>query len=407
MVTQSKARGKMYNKKWKDWYLENYDQEFNDENGYQRKEGMDDETYAIGKNLYNNYIAGQNATNVYDNAVTEVDTQKFKDSKQLEATYQKLMKYLPEINASQGIGNLGIAQSTYVGATNNYQNNLGAVNVDANKQKTSLLENYRTALAENEINANDNESGIRADWVNQYKAAAESMKTDVYNMMTGYIAADNAEAGKAKAQAYIDKNKSKLGNQYEWVQAYLDTFDTEPAVKTPIAAEEAIGQKLTYEQAQEKGVDLSKYTAKAWAEATGTTYTPTNTIADTGISTFKASNGKTIDETSNNAGRQYEFTIDNSTYSIKAERDDGTLKTLTRYREFTETEQSGLSSMKANTFYYINRDGVELLIYKRNDGSYVTFRKGVLSNSSSINAAGFNKLKGLASNYKKRGRLSK
>ena len=58
----------------------------------------------IGQNLYNNYIAGQNATNVYDNAVTDVDTQKFKDSKQLEATYQKLMKYLPEINASQGIG---------------------------------------------------------------------------------------------------------------------------------------------------------------------------------------------------------------------------------------------------------------------------------------------------------------
>ena len=125
---------------------------------------------------------------------------------------------------------------------------------------------------------------------------------------------------------------------------------------------------------KKKGIDLSKYTAKQWAEATGTNYTPTNTVADTGITSFTAeSNNKSIDEVSNNASRQYKFVLNGETQYIKAHADES-LKTLGAGL-IQSTDLMGIKqkdnivndakSMKAGTFmHYKIKGGEEIIVYK-------------------------------------------
>lgn len=158
-----------------EWYKENYGTDFDSSVGFTRREGMNDGIWNVGKNLYDYYLQGlddeQNRANEeanrnkyydeqleamlgeYASSRDALDKSKRQSQQSASITLDKLKKYLPTQIKSQGLGGLGVSESTMLQAYNNYNNDMGAIESDFQANKTSLdvgennakntLENYR------------------------------------------------------------------------------------------------------------------------------------------------------------------------------------------------------------------------------------------------------------------------
>lgn len=136
---------------------------------------MNDGVWNVGKNLYDYYLQGlndeqnraneeENRNKYYDEQLESMlgeytasrdalDKSKRQQQQNASITLDKLKKYLPTQIKSQGLGGLGVSESTMLQAYNNYNNDMGAIESDYQANKTSLevgennakntLENYR------------------------------------------------------------------------------------------------------------------------------------------------------------------------------------------------------------------------------------------------------------------------
>lgn len=158
-----------------EWYKTNYGVDYNPSIGFSRREGMNDGVWGVGRNLYNYYTQGlddernkaneeANRNKYYDEQLESMlgeyassrealDKSKRQSQQNASITLDKLKKYLPTQIKSQGLGGLGVSESTMLQAYNNYNNDMGAIESDYQANKTSLdvgennakntLENYR------------------------------------------------------------------------------------------------------------------------------------------------------------------------------------------------------------------------------------------------------------------------
>ena len=124
---------------------------------------MSDVDWAIGNNLYGTYLTGQTldkyynlgketVENNYGQAIQSLDTSKRNSQQAASITLDKLKKYLPTQIKAQGLGGLGVSESSMLQAYNDYNNRMGAIESDYNATKSSLETNRNTTLADLESN---------------------------------------------------------------------------------------------------------------------------------------------------------------------------------------------------------------------------------------------------------------
>lgn len=169
-----------------EWYKANYGADYDPSQGFSRGQGMSDVDWAIGSSLYNSYLTGQNLENSYNSSKGEVesnyaaqsealkkiyeqsvsrldelyqaeieklqqnygmsveslDTSKRNSQQAASITLDKLKKYLPTQIKAQGLGGLGVSESSMLQAYNNYNNTMGEIEGDYNANRASLDASY-------------------------------------------------------------------------------------------------------------------------------------------------------------------------------------------------------------------------------------------------------------------------
>ncbi len=224
-----------------DWYKQNYGVDYDGVSAFSRKEGMSDVDWEIGSSLYDSYKQSKQRESEYNSGVSDIEraygnqvaiAQKNRDYSVNEATKRaddslskleefykttgealdkskrqsqqnasitldKLKKYLPTQIKAQGLGGLGVSESTMLKAYNNYNSDMGAIESDYQQNKSTLETNYQ-----------DNKRGIESD-----RDSAINSANNAYN---------NTEAsyGESKAQALSDLERAyRSDSQSAWETA--------------------------------------------------------------------------------------------------------------------------------------------------------------------------------------------
>lgn len=169
-----------------EWYKANYGADYDPSQGFSRGQGMSDVDWAIGSSLYNSYLTGQNLENSYNSSKGEVegnyaaqsealkniyeqsvsrldelyqaeieklqqnygmsvdslDTSKRNSQQAASITLDKLKKYLPTQIKAQGLGGLGVSESSMLQAYNEYNNRMGEIEGSYNANRASLDASY-------------------------------------------------------------------------------------------------------------------------------------------------------------------------------------------------------------------------------------------------------------------------
>ena len=253
-----------------EWYKRNYGVDYDGVSPFSRKEGMSDVDWEIGSSLYDSYKQGLQRKSEYDSSVSDIeraygnqvdiaktnrdysigeankraesslsqleefykstgealDKSKRQSQQNASITLDKLKKYLPTQIKAQGLGGLGVSESTLLKAYNNYNSDMGAIESDYQQNKTALETNYqdnkRSVESERDSaisSANNAFDNTEASY-GQSKAQALSDLERAYN-------SDNQrawETAKGNATGIFDRYKQK----YEEAQkeAYQDAYTT-------------------------------------------------------------------------------------------------------------------------------------------------------------------------------------
>lgn len=211
-----------------EWYKENYGTDFDSSVGFTRREGMNDGVWNVGKNLYDYYLQGlddeqnraneeENRNKYYDEQLESMlgeyassrdalDKSKRQQQQNASITLDKLKKYLPTQIKSQGLGGLGVSESTMLQAYNNYNNDMGAIESDYQANKTSL------DVGEN--NAKNTLENYRQDALQKiaekYGAAADARKAEAGKTSESIFSAYEAQV-REQLQQRISDIKSLIG----------------------------------------------------------------------------------------------------------------------------------------------------------------------------------------------------
>ena len=146
-----------------EWYKRNYGVDYDPAVGLQRPEGMDDGVWAAGNTLYSYYLEEQRdekqreellgtrneyydeqAENLLANYATAqeaLDKSKRNSQQTSSITYDKLKKYLPTQIKAQGLGGLGVSETTMLQAQTNYANEMGEIERAYSEDSANLASN--------------------------------------------------------------------------------------------------------------------------------------------------------------------------------------------------------------------------------------------------------------------------
>ena len=115
-------------------------------------------------------------------------------------TLDKLKKYLPTQIKAQGLGGLGVSESSMLQAYNNYNSDMGAIESDYQKNKTEL----ETAYNENKTSLDNQHSAAQNDLQTSYNTAQNNLETGYNSTKTKYEGAKAEAEGKIKQQLQAD-----------------------------------------------------------------------------------------------------------------------------------------------------------------------------------------------------------
>ena len=146
-----------------EWYNANYGADYDPSQGFSRGQGMSDVDWAIGNNLYGTYLTGQTLNKNYNlgketteqnygQSIEALNTSKRNSQQAASITLDKLKKYLPTQIKAQGLGGLGVSESSILQAYTDYNNRMGDIESDYNATKSTLEANRNATLADLESN---------------------------------------------------------------------------------------------------------------------------------------------------------------------------------------------------------------------------------------------------------------
>lgn len=149
----------------------------------------------------------------YDRNMSSLKQQQAIDKQRAEAEYQKLLKYLPQQLAKQGMGTSGMAGSYYLEAQKDFQNTSANINNMYQQHQNELTNTYDTTMLEQE-------QAKQQEWGRYVSGGIDDMVTQ-YTQDDGKV--DEEEMG--KISAYLEQYKDRIGTQdYEMNLATLADY---------------------------------------------------------------------------------------------------------------------------------------------------------------------------------------
>lgn len=140
----------------------------------------------------------------YETAQGALDDSKRQSQQNASITLDKLKKYLPSQIKAQGLGGLGVSESSMLQAYNNYNSEMGAIESGYQQNKSALDAGY-----------NENKTSLD----NQHSAAQTDLETN-YNTAQG-----NLESGYNETKAMYEGKKAEAeGGIKQQLQADLTTL---------------------------------------------------------------------------------------------------------------------------------------------------------------------------------------
>lgn len=231
MATGSNEFGAKYQgNDFLEWYKANYGADYDPSQGFSRGQGMSDVDWAIGSNLYNSYLTGQNLENSYNSSKNELeqnygqsvealDKSKRNSQQAASITLDKLKKYLPTQIKAQGLGGLGVSESSMLQAYNDYNNRMGAIESDYNANKSTLDANRESTLSELERAYLDNKTnlGISAGEQSQnifdkYLADYKAEQSELYNQAL-YALESSGYSTEEELTSFLNQYRGVLNNE--------------------------------------------------------------------------------------------------------------------------------------------------------------------------------------------------
>lgn len=213
-----------------EWYKANYGADYDPSQGFSRGQGMSDVDWAIGNSLYGTYLTGQTLDKYYNlgkeqveqnygQSIESLDTSKRNSQQAASITLDKLKKYLPTQIKAQGLGGLGVSESSMLQAYNDYNNRMGAIESDYNATKSTLEANRNATLADLESNylqeTGDLQTGAlknTQDIFNQYLTDYKEEQTELYNNALSAVM-NSGYTTEQEILSYIDQFKGQLSSE--------------------------------------------------------------------------------------------------------------------------------------------------------------------------------------------------
>lgn len=218
-----------------EWYRANYGQEYDPSTILSRKSGMSDVDWDIGNSLYDTYRKDQQRKSDYETRVSALDKSKMQSQQNASITLDKLKKYLPTQIKAQGLGGLGVSESSLLNAYNSYSSDMGAIENDYQDRKSSLEEAYAQDNLQSWQTSKDSVSGIFDGYKTQFENNQKQAYQDAYNTVS-----QSSEKDESAILKYIEQFRNRLSDSdfltltqqaKQVAQANKQAYDKEQAAK--------------------------------------------------------------------------------------------------------------------------------------------------------------------------------
>lgn len=195
------------------------------EKGYSDAQSVADTTYNTQKeSLVGDYNKNQaELLKNYQSSVSGLDKSKNQSLQSASITYDKLKKYLPTQIKAQGLGGLGVSESTMLQAHNNYATQTGSIKNNYNENKTALEEAYGSNKANLDTAHESNMSSLE----NQKLASDTERKTTLDQSLADLLTYYNSDMQGMKTdvgaitQKFFNQNKELQQGNYEDLAALI------------------------------------------------------------------------------------------------------------------------------------------------------------------------------------------
>lgn len=213
-----------------EWYKANYGADYDPSQGFSRGQGMSDVDWAIGNSLYGTYLTGQTLDKYYNlgkeqveqnygQSIESLDTSKRNSQQAASITLDKLKKYLPTQIKAQGLGGLGVSESSMLQAYNDYNNRMGAIESDYNATKSTLEANRNATLADLESNYLQETGNLQTgalkntqDILHQYLTDYKAEQSELYNQAL-YALESSGYSTEEELTSFLNQYRGVLNNE--------------------------------------------------------------------------------------------------------------------------------------------------------------------------------------------------
>jgi len=307
--------------KWWNWYKNHYGIEPEGTNEPD-KSGLTKEEAEEADALFNAYIDGENLlaskenqenlnkTN-YENMIGEEKKAGSIARQNAEITYNRLMKYIPDMLKKAGLAGSGLAETSLIATANDYNKEINAINNEENKATESLRGELNAALQSIEENYNKNQGKLDTELAESqkeisryYDKIAREKEDENYERFVKErdyqedkesnsrkeLASSSGALYKAiinnlfdksgelifgsgeKMQAYLDKNKDALADYYDVLTVIATAYrgkgaNTEKKEEKTGDLESAINKCFTYEDLTSLVEKMTEEEKNAYSDA--------------------------------------------------------------------------------------------------------------------------------------------
>ena len=219
-----------------EWYKANYGQDYDPSTILSRRNGMSDVDWDIGNSLYDTYRKDQQRRIDYESRVSALDKSKMQSQQNASITLDKLKKYIPTQIKAQGLGGLGVSESSLLNAYNNYSSDMGAIENDYQDRKSSLEEAYAQDNLQSWQTSKDSVSGIFDGYKSAFENNQKQAYQDAYNTVS-----QSTETNESAILKYIEQFRNRLSDSdfltltqqaKQVAQANKQAYDKEQVAKT-------------------------------------------------------------------------------------------------------------------------------------------------------------------------------
>lgn len=219
-----------------EWYKANYGQDYDPSTILSRRNGMSDVDWDIGNSLYDTYRKDQQRRIDYESRVSALDKSKMQSQQNASVTLDKLKKYIPTQIKAQGLGGLGVSESSLLNAYNNYSSDMGAIENDYQDRKSSLEEAYAQDNLQSWQTSKDSVSGIFDGYKSAFENNQKQAYQDAYNTVS-----QSTETNESAILKYIEQFRNRLSDSdfltltqqaKQVAQSNKQAYDKEQVAKT-------------------------------------------------------------------------------------------------------------------------------------------------------------------------------